>query len=1545
MAPDFSDAQSTGEFPVGVTEYSIDDTLNAGSDSRTVIPIFLPASDLIDWTQVQTETLLISSASYKSGNLILTGSGLSSVRNVVYIFSDMFFKEVTAVSIDGKTISVPVSDIPAGKHSILVETPENLSDIVELDIGGADSSVLPVPGADPRREGWLQRFIDGTASLINKTADWVLRVFFGEQIGSELSSISYNSVQGAVSALIRYSSPNVDISRLSISALTQAQKDSLQKSLTSLSGKKFIIFKGETLLLADSEIRITAKDDVISLEIVQKGKERGSINLANLTHLNRLEPLNPSDPWYDYLYDYLENLAKIKPGADFGDDPAVLSQVKSYLDNRFVDIGGADRNFDISGLGNVIKVNPKKTNNLTGADGYVSMSFENDPLRYDKSVITAFFMSLKDEIVNTDADFFYIAGDNFLELLSVYDLNNVIKPTRAAIKMPGGNAAQTQLLAAAAAQSLDDPYEDCYNTQTQPSGSVIPCNNQIDWVDSNVGPIAGFEVPGLFETFKGPERLGYTFNKIERKAISGSKGDGFGFLKALVQSKGQIFLMDFGHADEGDGFYRPFGCITPPAKKQDFVNRLNTELGYLFNKELTESDVVVGRFFPRIVACGVSQVTWGIRLIDTKINPKAIQAGYMCYACTKKGKINAKAHYLTLAQQKSGPSQKGDMQLFSRYLLGLGPDTKYYNIYPPLLDRSHNADVANLLDDGPPCLSDPSSCIPSGSGAFRWVPATPGSWSPLANMPGRVGSVLVQVPNVSQAIDSAHLFPYVESLSMSDGGTDSRINFSDNIIPDKSPVLDFKVKDKSVISSGLSRVKGSDREFSFKLFPEIEIVRKETYDAYILDGGDAKADLLKGLLTLNGAFAAANGIEMVGNPLAFHTAEDTRGRPSYGVANFLYNKYFWDYNARAQEGTDIHSFKANIPVKLHPYVESVTVDGGQAVTISFSMGAPGALFPVNLPKETDASGLVDIDTSACGSKVFTENGSPKMQNSRSLFFMLDRSKDGLNLYPGNRGHLPDDWQGTAVKISVKGGSLVSPWNKFPLLGNADSKSKWIGDMDGNEIPDWKEGNSDQFPQQQGDFEVWIPCTSQSASVSVPPAFILFFDTDGAPDWVTVDNDPALDPVITNLKTQFANPTTLRVSWTTDVPSTSLVEYGTKAQYESDRYPFQKSVRSDTYVTEHVLEIPNLDPYETYYLMVRSNQNLAQESISSEIEISYSGEGILKLNVISSNIGRGVSIRLQPSGGVLFDPTGNDIVVKDANGNTVQVVTDAVPNAAGFLPFIFSPSAGAVGPYSVFVTNTSGQDVPVGAGSSNLSATAPVLFDSSGKEAGPSLVAGTMTIRASILNEGGLILRTFNGTLQYRSAAAPAAGWTDWIDFKVAGLIAGGRADITHTWEGGAGGWEFRLVADGRNVIAESNELDNYSQTSRVSILTREGAVAPPPLPASGKPNLVLKDPPFILGEQRGFGKLYAGTMTISATVENEGNGAAPPFQIRLLYSAGGVGWSDWVGLDSSSLLAPHGKRTVTYNWNSGAGEWYFKACEDLKDTCSPPSPLIEVVPR
>ena len=176
MAPDFSDAQSTGEFPVGVTEYSIDDTLNAGSDSRTVIPIFLPASDLIDWTQVQTETLLISSASYKSGNLILTGSGLSSVRNVVYIFSDMFFKEVTAVSIDGKTISVPVSDIPAGKHSILVETPENLSDIVELDIGGADSSVLPVPGADPRREGWLQRFIDGTASLINKTADWVLGV-------------------------------------------------------------------------------------------------------------------------------------------------------------------------------------------------------------------------------------------------------------------------------------------------------------------------------------------------------------------------------------------------------------------------------------------------------------------------------------------------------------------------------------------------------------------------------------------------------------------------------------------------------------------------------------------------------------------------------------------------------------------------------------------------------------------------------------------------------------------------------------------------------------------------------------------------------------------------------------------------------------------------------------------------------------------------------------------------------------------------------------------------------------------------------------------------------------------------------------------------------------------------------------------------------------------------------------------------------------------------------------------------------------------------
>jgi len=126
--------------------------------------------------------------------------------------------------------------------------------------------------------------------------------------------------------------------------------------------------------------------------------------------------------------------------------------------------------------------------------------------------------------------------------------------------------------------------------------------------------------------------------------------------------------------------------------------------------------------------------------------------------------------------------------------------------------------------------------------------------------------------------------------------------------------------------------------------------------------------------------------------------------------------------------------------------------------------------------------------------------------------------------------------------------------------------------------------------------VFVPYKIATAQVSIPPSLILLELDAGTPDWLFVKNDNSV-PVISNLTATLINPTTLRVSWKTDVPSTSLVEYGTAEQYQSDRYPFQNYVEDQTYVTNHVITLTNLLPSLTYYYQVRSNQYEILETIS------------------------------------------------------------------------------------------------------------------------------------------------------------------------------------------------------------------------------------------------------------------------------------------------------------------------------------------------------------
>lgn len=123
-----------------------------------------------------------------------------------------------------------------------------------------------------------------------------------------------------------------------------------------------------------------------------------------------------------------------------------------------------------------------------------------------------------------------------------------------------------------------------------------------------------------------------------------------------------------------------------------------------------------------------------------------------------------------------------------------------------------------------------------------------------------------------------------------------------------------------------------------------------------------------------------------------------------------------------------------------------------------------------------------------------------------------------------------------------------------------------------------------------------PFLTANAQIS-NTSFMLFEPDTGTPDWLFVANDSSV-PVISNLTAVFTNSTTLRVSWKTDVPSTSLVEYATAAQYAGDRYPFPNSVENMTYVTNHAIILKNILPGLKYYYQVRSSRYGILEAVSA-----------------------------------------------------------------------------------------------------------------------------------------------------------------------------------------------------------------------------------------------------------------------------------------------------------------------------------------------------------
>src|SRR3989344_3654149 len=97
-----------------------------------------------------------------------------------------------------------------------------------------------------------------------------------------------------------------------------------------------------------------------------------------------------------------------------------------------------------------------------------------------------------------------------------------------------------------------------------------------------------------------------------------------------------------------------------------------------------------------------------------------------------------------------------------------------------------------------------------------------------------------------------------------------------------------------------------------------------------------------------------------------------------------------------------------------------------------------------------------------------------------------------------------------------------------------------------------------------------------------------------PEYFFVDDGTG--PNITNIQTEFiktgmlTKTLALRISWQTDVPANSVVEYATRTQYlvasSSNVYPFTSFMENSAYTTTHNITLQNLIPNEVYYYQIR-----------------------------------------------------------------------------------------------------------------------------------------------------------------------------------------------------------------------------------------------------------------------------------------------------------------------------------------------------------------------
>jgi len=124
----------------------------------------------------------------------------------------------------------------------------------------------------------------------------------------------------------------------------------------------------------------------------------------------------------------------------------------------------------------------------------------------------------------------------------------------------------------------------------------------------------------------------------------------------------------------------------------------------------------------------------------------------------------------------------------------------------------------------------------------------------------------------------------------------------------------------------------------------------------------------------------------------------------------------------------------------------------------------------------------------------------------------------------------------------------------------------------------------------------------------------------APVTVTVQNGPpdTTPPVITNVQANGVSTTTAIITWDTDEPADTQVEYGTSPAYG------QTSTLQPSLVTQHSVALSGLAPGTTYHFRVRSRDAAGNLAVSEDHTFTTTTTPTLFCTIIDPSIGANLS---------------------------------------------------------------------------------------------------------------------------------------------------------------------------------------------------------------------------------------------------------------------------------------------------------------------------------